>query len=1174
VKVERLQIRQDTTAGWAAYNPTLMRGEWALEVVDGTGDLRVKLGDGVSTWAALPYFVSDDVQPLDSDLTAIAGLGTTEWGRALLTQIDAAGTRTTLGLGTAATRAHTAFDAAGTAASAVMGHAAELDPHPAYVTGAELTAALDGVTAGGGGSVGVKLSDYGLTRAGLVGAMSALGAMPRNERVLLLDGNVSVAGIAGVNVSVPADVQIVQTPGTVLTVTPGTNVTMTLFSCAGRGVVARDVDVSVSGGTGATVLLFSTGALDTTGGVNLTLDGVGVAGDGRVRLVEGANVEMTDCVGVEVGTMCNLFGTSARVIGNRCPSARSATEVCYVVSASGDVVVEDNRVTTFCRGGFRVSGAAARVWKNWATDNTANPSLAQAEQSLVAIEVTGIGADVVGNRAERCLRQNRLEGGGANARGIWVNGDRSTVIANHAIACQNNGIEVVGDRCTVANNIIDFDNENLGGFLFQDAGLKIRGSYVSVTGNYVKVRGDAQEGIVCQAISGYARGVSVTGNTVVFGATAWPGNTISEGIRLNLHTDGTVSGNTVDGAARHAICISYSSNMTVGVNTLRTSRATTLEPIAAVGLVQVDNSTVNRQAQSGYLTDTVETGVCVGNDLGVLTLDDLIGVRITNPTTGDVLRWDGDEWTNSPITVTIGAVLNVKDFGAAGNYLTNDTAAIRAMYTAAGQVSFTSRFDGHTIVGVGCFYPAGSYRVMGTLTVPSGCRSFSHARKGTWLHMDPTVMADLMVLGPYADVHEMTLDGGAWGGSISGEGSTAIVKERFTAGTWVADSLISITVPSDSPEGYGWSDMLYRPDQPPILHNVEGAQAGPGFGLPGGADVIVRGYVPHTTTTTDTTWQIIKKGDCVRLGTGSTLSHCLIYNAKRYTIFKPDGFQSYMHNCEIGGSQGAAMCLRSTSEFQVSQCWFWATRGYHVMAYNGGNLRWNNCYFEGAGLCNFLGYYGDVHMTDVWLQGARLSAVFTYNMDKVRLCKVEALDIGSSGLFDSRSVMPNVFDLGASQIDMTMVTVHDRAINTSAILHLSQSPGRINLSAIDYQDDVDSAAIISALPGVTLNNATIRGVRGFSDTPNCFVRPTLTAGSYAAGATAAFGNNGTWSHVGVITSVMQSTTDATGVSGWGNYTGTVPVGARFVRGELTNTFTFDGVPMTVRARTARSTVTP
>lgn len=57
-------------------------------------------------------------QPVDSDLTAIAALSTTSFGRGLLTLADAAAMRTAAGLGTAATQATGAFDAAGAAAAA------------------------------------------------------------------------------------------------------------------------------------------------------------------------------------------------------------------------------------------------------------------------------------------------------------------------------------------------------------------------------------------------------------------------------------------------------------------------------------------------------------------------------------------------------------------------------------------------------------------------------------------------------------------------------------------------------------------------------------------------------------------------------------------------------------------------------------------------------------------------------------------------------------------------------------------------------------------------------------------------------------------------------------------------------------------------------------------------
>jgi hypothetical protein len=57
-------------------------------------------------------------QPVDSDLTAIAALTTTAYGRSLLTQANAAAAQSILALGTAATQASSAFDPAGAASTA------------------------------------------------------------------------------------------------------------------------------------------------------------------------------------------------------------------------------------------------------------------------------------------------------------------------------------------------------------------------------------------------------------------------------------------------------------------------------------------------------------------------------------------------------------------------------------------------------------------------------------------------------------------------------------------------------------------------------------------------------------------------------------------------------------------------------------------------------------------------------------------------------------------------------------------------------------------------------------------------------------------------------------------------------------------------------------------------
>ena len=81
-------------------------GRALLELADASAG-RIALGLGTAATAA-----TGDFQPADADLTAIAALTTTTFGRGLLALADAAAGRTALGLGTAATAASGDFQAA------------------------------------------------------------------------------------------------------------------------------------------------------------------------------------------------------------------------------------------------------------------------------------------------------------------------------------------------------------------------------------------------------------------------------------------------------------------------------------------------------------------------------------------------------------------------------------------------------------------------------------------------------------------------------------------------------------------------------------------------------------------------------------------------------------------------------------------------------------------------------------------------------------------------------------------------------------------------------------------------------------------------------------------------------------------------------------------------------
>lgn len=103
-----------TAAVVAAVNSVLNGAPAALDTLD---ELAAALGDDASFAATVTTALAGK-QPLDSDLTAIAALTTTSFGRSFLALVDAAAGRTLLGLGTAALAASGDFDPAGSAAAA------------------------------------------------------------------------------------------------------------------------------------------------------------------------------------------------------------------------------------------------------------------------------------------------------------------------------------------------------------------------------------------------------------------------------------------------------------------------------------------------------------------------------------------------------------------------------------------------------------------------------------------------------------------------------------------------------------------------------------------------------------------------------------------------------------------------------------------------------------------------------------------------------------------------------------------------------------------------------------------------------------------------------------------------------------------------------------------------
>ena len=81
----RIQIRRDTTAGWAAVNPVLAAGEMGLD----TTLMRVRIGDGATPWSGLGWGTMDPAQVAAVLAAADAIDGAKDADDALMTAVAA-----------------------------------------------------------------------------------------------------------------------------------------------------------------------------------------------------------------------------------------------------------------------------------------------------------------------------------------------------------------------------------------------------------------------------------------------------------------------------------------------------------------------------------------------------------------------------------------------------------------------------------------------------------------------------------------------------------------------------------------------------------------------------------------------------------------------------------------------------------------------------------------------------------------------------------------------------------------------------------------------------------------------------------------------------------------------------------------------------------------------------
>ena len=188
----------------AAQRTTLGLGDSATRSVGTTAGTVAAGDDSRITGALQASTAATTYQPLDSDLTAIAALSTTSFGRSLLTQADAAAARTTLGAGTGN---GTVTAVTGTAPIVSSGGATPAISISAATTSAagSMSAAdktkLDGIAAGAEVNVNADWNavsgDAQILNKPTLGTAAALNVGTSANNVVQLDGSGRLPAVDG-----------------------------------------------------------------------------------------------------------------------------------------------------------------------------------------------------------------------------------------------------------------------------------------------------------------------------------------------------------------------------------------------------------------------------------------------------------------------------------------------------------------------------------------------------------------------------------------------------------------------------------------------------------------------------------------------------------------------------------------------------------------------------------------------------------------------------------------------------------------------------------------------------------------------------------------------------------------------------------------------------------------